>query len=619
MPNLMPSNRKSLLALLLAGAAPAAAQTADQIWFGGPIITMDDKAMRAEAIAEDDGRIVAVGSKAEVMKLKGAETKLHDLKGRTLLPGFVDAHGHVMVGGLQALSANLLAPPDGEVKDIASLQETVRAWAKTNADAVAKANLMIGFGYDHSQLKELRHPVREEVDAISADVPIILVHQSGHMGSFNAKGLALAGITADSKDPPGGIIRRKAGSQEPDGVLEESAFFNALGKVLPALGPKGFKTFAREGAKLWASFGYTTAQEGRATPDTLKLLRSVGAEGGFPVDVVAYQDILVDRDSLKAASITYVDRVRLGGAKLTIDGSAPGFTAWRDRPYYKPVGDYPTGFAGYPAVTPDQVFDSIAWARENGVQILTHANAERASDLLIAAHMAARGRFPDKDPMRPVLIHGQFLRADQLDSFKDLGVIPSLFPMHTFYWGDWHLQHTVGPQDGQNISPTGWARQRGMIFTSHHDAPVAFPDSMRVLDATVTRRARGSGTIVGPDQRVDVITALKAMTIWPAYQHFEEKTKGSLETGKLADFVILSKDPTAVKTDTIADIKVTETIKEGKTIFRRPADARTAGRAADLAPLFAAMGSGGADGGQAGDAHDVVFHLSTAMAGGATQ
>jgi hypothetical protein len=173
-----------------------------------------------------------------------------------------------------------------------------------------------------------------------------------------------------------------------------------------------------------------------------------------------------------------------------------------------------------------------------------------------------------------VLIHGQFLREDQLDSYKALGVIPSLFPMHTFYRGDWHLDHTVGPQAGMNISPTGWVRKRGMIFSSHHDAPVAFPDSMRVLDATVTRRARGSGRIVGPDQRVDVITALKAMTIWPAYQHFEEATKGSLEPGKLADFAILSKDPTAVEPTTIADIKVTETIKEGKTIFRLEPGAR---------------------------------------------
>lgn len=140
--------------------------------------------------------------------------------------------------------------------------------------------------------------------------------------------------------------------------------------------------------------------------------------------------------------------------------------------------------------------------------------------------------------------------------------------MHTFYWGDWHLQHTVGPDKGQNISPTGWALERGMLFTSHHDAPVAFPDSMRVLDATVTRRARGSGVVVGPQHRVDVITALKAMTLWPAYQHFEEARKGSLEVGKLADFVILSADPTAVDPETLDTLKVTETVKEGQTVFR---------------------------------------------------
>jgi hypothetical protein len=141
-----------------------------------------------------------------------------------------------------------------------------------------------------------------------------------------------------------------------------------------------------------------------------------------------------------------------------------------------------------------------------------------------------------------------------------------------------------------NISPTGWARKRGMIFSSHHDAPVAFPDSMRVLDATVTRRARGSGRIVGPEQRVDVITALKAMTIWPAYHHFEEKTKGSLEPGKLADFAILSKDPTAVEPTTIADIKVTETVKDGKTIFRLEPGAQADSGVPDITPLLVAFG-----------------------------
>ena len=165
-----------------------------------------------------------------------------------------------------------------------------------------------------------------------------------------------------------------------------------------------------------------------------------------------------------------------------------------------------------------------------------------------------------------------------------------------------------------NISPTGWARKRGMIFSSHHDAPVAFPDSMRVLDATVTRRARGSGRIVGPDQRVDVITALKAMTIWPAYHHFEEKTKGSLEVGKLADFAILSKDPTAVKPTTIAEIKVTETVKEGKTIFRLEPGARADSGLPDISPLLVAFG--GHPGPVDGCAHDAMFRLTSLMAGG---
>ena len=138
--------------------------------------------------------------------------------------------------------------------------------------------------------------------------------------------------------------------------------------------------------------------------------------------------------------------------------------------------------------------------------------------------------------------------------------------MHTFYWGDWHREHTVGPVLAENILPTDGCMKRGMKFTSHHDAPVAFPNSMRVLDATVTRRTR-SGDILGPRHRVDVMTALKAMTLRAAWQHFEEKTKGSIETGKLADLIILDKDPTAVDPETLDQLKVVETIKEGTTVF----------------------------------------------------
>jgi predicted amidohydrolase YtcJ len=555
-------------ALLLSTSTAAMAQTADRIWSGGTILTMEDEAMRIEAIAEDDGKIIAVGTRAEVMKLKGPKTEVINLKGRTMVPGFVDAHGHIFLGGLQALSANILAAPDGNIADVASMVQTLKEWRAANAAAVDKGKLIIGFGYDNAQLKELRHPTKEELDQVATDVPVVVVHQSGHIMSVNSKMLEMMKIDSSAKDPAGGVIQRKVGTTEPNGTLEESAMFPALGILFKAAGPDGLKTFAREGAKLWARYGYTTAQEGRADPLVTKVIREVAAEGGFQNDIAVYPDVMVDRDFIKAnQSKDYVNRVRIAGGKLSLDGSPQGFTAWRDRPYYDPVGNYPEGYSGYAAFTAEQVFAAIQWGAENNVQLITHANGERAGDMLIAALTAAQGRFPKLKDQRPVLIHGQFMREDQADSYKQLGVIPSLFPMHTFYWGDWHLEHTVGPEAGKNISPTAWMRARDMIFTSHHDAPVAFPDSMRVLDATVTRRSRGKGVVVGPEQRVDVITGLKAMTIWAAYQHFEEDTKGSLKVGKLADFAILSADPTEIDPEKIDQIKVTETVKEGKTIF----------------------------------------------------
>jgi predicted amidohydrolase YtcJ len=555
-------------------AAPALAQeAADRIWSGGTILTMNDKKMRAEAVAERSGRIVAVGSRSVVMKLKGPRTEVIDLKGRTMLPGFVDAHGHMFVGGVQALSANLLAPPDGDVKDIASLQKVVREWMTVNDAAVKKVGLILGFGYDNASLAEQRHPNRDDLDQIATDLPVLLWHQSGHMVAVNSKALELTGMTAETPDPQGGVIQRRKGSKEPNGVFEETAAMPVLMKLLGKTGVEGAKAFAKAGAELWARYGYTTADEGRSIPATVQIMRQVADEGGFKIDVATYPDVLVDRDYIKQNfSQTYRNRFRVAGAKLTIDGSPQGFTAWRDRPYVAPVGDYPKGYAGYPAATTEQVIDAVSWAYANDVQILTHANGEAASDLLISASTLARLKSGPGQDRRPVLIHGQFLREDQVDAYKRLGILPSLFPMHTFYWGDWHTSKTVGPVFGQNISPTGWVLKRGMIFTSHHDAPVAFPDSMRVLDATVTRVARGSGKVIGPDHRVDVVTALKAMTIWPAWQHYEESTKGSIEVGKLADFVVLSRDPTKGDPNTIDRIKVTETIKEGVTIFRLTAE-----------------------------------------------
>ncbi len=551
-------------AVLVAGSSMAQ-DIADTVYTGGPILTINDAQPKVEAVAVKDGKILALGSLADMLKHQNDSTEVFDLDGRAMLPGFVDSHGHVVMGGLQALSANLLSPPDGEVTDIASLQATLTAWMEENADVVDQVNMIVGFGYDNAQLAELRHPTRQDLDAVSKDVPIIIIHQSGHLGVANSKALELAGIDAFTENPAGGVFRRDENG-EPNGVLEEYAFFAVLVPMISELGPEGMKAFAKAGSKLWASFGYTTAEDGRSSPEIVDALRVVAAEGDLPIDVIVYPDVLESREFIgENVSREYDNRVRVGGCKLTIDGSPQGFTALRDRPYFDPVGDYPAGYLGYASITMKQVQDAVDWCYENQIQINTHANGEGASDMLIAAIDAAQEKYGTPD-IRPVLVHGQFQREDQVDSYKRLGVFPSVYPMHTFYWGDWHRDHTVGPVNAENISPTGWLIDRDMMFGSHHDAPVAFPNSMRVLSATVTRRTR-SGDILGPHHRVDVMTALKAMTIWPAWQHFEEGIKGSIEVGKLADFVILSDDPTAVDPETLATLRVMASIKEGQLIF----------------------------------------------------
>lgn len=274
----MAYRRISFAAVLVASVAASAwaQEPADRIFTGGPVLTMNDAQPRARALAVTDGRIVAVGSEEEIAAFRGEGTEVTDLAGRALVPGFFDAHGHVMAGGVQALTANLLAPPDGEVTDIASLQQVLRAWMAANEATVARVGFIMGFGYDNSQLAEQRHPTKEELDAVSTDYPIYLIHQSAHIGAANSKALELFGITAASEAPPGGLIlKNEAG--EPTGVLEENAHFASLPVLLSSIDAEGMKAVMKAGADLWARYGYTTAQEGRSLPGAVAAMRAIAA------------------------------------------------------------------------------------------------------------------------------------------------------------------------------------------------------------------------------------------------------------------------------------------------------------------------------------------------------
>jgi len=543
----------------------AAITAADTIYTGGNIITINDALPNAEAVAVKDGKIIALGNKDEIMKSAGQNTRIVDLGGKTLLPGFVDAHGHAYMQGLQATTANLLPPPDGKGKDIASLIALLKDWANNNKKAIDKVGWIAGFGYDDSQLSEQRHPTRQDLDKVSTELPIIIIHQSGHLGVANSKALEIAGVTSDTQNPKGGVFRREKGSNKPNGVCEEHAFFYVMSKLAERFDDSVNDILVLEGTQQLASFGYTTGQEGRAIGSALAAMQRVGDSGKLNIDLVAYPDILAVDDI--QPSMQYHNRFRIGGAKLTIDGSPQGKTAWLSKPYYKPPQGQKADYRGYAAENQQTVNEAIEKAYSHGWQILVHANGDAAIDSMITGIRLAEKKYPEVKN-RPVLIHGQTLRHDQVGELKELGIFPSLFPMHTYYWGDWHRQSVLGPERAKNISPTGWVLEAGMTFSTHHDAPVALPDSMRILSATVTRVTR-SGYVLGPEQRVSVLTALKAMTIWPAWQHFEEQAKGSLEVGKLADFVILSDDPLTTDENKLAYIKVLETIKEDKSIYER--------------------------------------------------
>ncbi|MGW4382434.1 amidohydrolase [Kitasatospora sp. NPDC004531] len=566
-------------------------EEADVIFHGGEIVTAAadsrESDPRPEAVAVKDGVIVHVGGLREAVdRWQGPRTRVRDLAGRALLPGFIDAHGHLGGIGLQATLANLLAAPDGDVTDLASLQDRLRAWARTPVGE--ESEWIIGFGYDDAMLAEGRHPTREDLDAVSTTKPVLAIHQSFHLGAVNTLGLRELGFTRATADPDGGVIRRLTDPfirpfGEPNGVLEETAFTPASEKATAGLPLTALAALFGKGAASAASFGFTTVQEGGATLKNLKALRDTAAQTPFRIDVVAYaradEATASPEPDPVGASREYRHGVRAAGVKLFLDGSPQGRTAWLTRPYQERPEGTPEGYRGYPTVEdPKVVLDQVRTAYARGWQVLAHVNGDAAIDQFVTAVEEAAEEAGPGD-RRTVAIHAQTAREDQIDTFARLGVIPSFFSMHTYYWGDWYRKTVLGEERAATISPARWAVDRQMVYTSHHDAPVALPNSIAVLSSQVTRRTRTDGVVLGPEQCVSALDAVKSITIHAAHQYFEQDRKGSIEVGKLADLVVLSASPLTVPPEEIKDIRVVETVKQGATVH--PATDANAGGSPD--------------------------------------
>ena len=554
----------SLPAASLPQSPTPAPRWPDLIITGGPILTMEGAAPTiAEAVVVDDGRIVFVGSKADALKRKGDGTVVKDLAGKTLMPGFIDGHAHAMQFGAQAVGANLLAPPDGDVNTIDDVIDKLKAFGQS--PDVTRTGWIFGVGYDDALLG--RHPTREDLDKVSTTVPVMATHISAHFAAVNSLGLKMIGYDATTPNPEGGVIRREADGKTPNGVLEELAAMPHMVKALAPTTQESKDYFLKRGLEMAKSFGYTTTNEGRMFGPMHAVMVDAANRGLVDIDFIGWMDYTGRSELDKGFSTSYSNHYRLGGLKVTLDGSPQGRTAWRTVPYLIPPDGQEPGYKGYPAI-PDtkQVETYLDEAYAKGWPVKVHANGDAAIDQLFAALRPVVAKHGVK-PGQTTLIHGQFIRPDQVQELKSLGIFPSMFPMHTFYWGDWYKQ-IVGPEQAARISPMRSILSTGLHTTSHTDAPVALPNLMQVAWATVNRTSR-SGQVIGPDERVTPYEAMQMITIWGAEQFGEQATKGSIKEGKLADFVILSDNPVTIDPKDINRIQVLETIKEGKSVWVR--------------------------------------------------
>lgn len=543
-------------------------RTATHMYRNGTVLTMDSRGSRAEAVAVADGSILAVGSQAEMQPLAAPDTVVIDLHGRTMLPGFIDPHSHFVTAGLlEATQINLASPPVGTVRNIGEIKAILRR----KAAATPPGGWIVGYGYDDTALEERRHPTAADLDEASQEHPILIQHVSGHFLTCNNFALRLAQYDAATPNPAGGVIRRDEHGA-PNGVLEEPAAMNPVMRCMPPVTDAQWMAGIEAAGKTYTAKGVTTAQDGCiAEPDWAALRRAHGR--GLLRNRVqilpGVGDIDLSQFPVHASGtpLTSDGKISLGAAKLFADGSLQGYTGYLSNPYHKHLYALPGGtlWRGYPVEDPLVFRDRIIELHCKGWQIAVHGNGDDAIQIILDAYEAAQRRYPRADA-RHIIIHCQTVREDQLDRIARLGVIPSFFVVHTYFWGDRHYDIFLGPDRAERIDPLRSALSRGLLFTNHNDTFVTPIDPLLSVWSAANRITSG-GRVLGADQTIPVMDALRSVTSWAAYQAREEHSKGTLEPGKLADMVILEENPLDVPRESIRDIPIRATLVGNELVY----------------------------------------------------
>jgi predicted amidohydrolase YtcJ len=539
--------------------------TAATMYYGGDIITMEgDSASYAESIVVKDGKIVFVGGKDEAMKAAGEGHRMVDLQGKTLLPGLLDAHSHYFNSLLVANQCKLYAPPSGPAKDVESIIAALKAFAAERK--IPKGEMIMGYGYDENVMPNGKLLNRDDLDAAFPDNPVRIDHVSMHGCVLNSLAMKKYGYDANFVTPPGGVCVRKPGTNEPYGLIMETAYMPVVEKTAPMTKEQEI-AFTKAGQMLYAEAGITTVQDGATHKWQLDIIkRATDAEANM-IDVVAYP-FITDVDKILTdypvdTWLKYNKGFKIGGAKITIDGSPQGKTAYFSAPYLTVGPGGEKNWKGELTFPQDMVNQMVKKVYDMNVPLLLHCNGDASIDAFLTAYEAANVT----KPWNVTTIHSQFMRKDQMAKFVKYNIRPSFYTLHTYYFYEAHLKNR-GLKQAQYISPIHDAIAAGMKPTNHTDFVVAPLDQMMMLWSAVNRISRG-GAFVGQDQRITPYQALQAMTVNVAAQYDESDRKGSLKAGKLADLVILDKNPLKVDPMTLKDIKVMETIKAGKSIYTK--------------------------------------------------
>ena len=534
-----------------------------QIFYNGEIITMEQEGQSYSAMLLEDNRIAALGSDAEILAQKEDDTACVDLAGKTVLPGFVDGHGHFQMNVMaRHLFVDASCAPAGKITSIADLQQVLR-------DAIAQnpeKNPVIAFNFDDTLLEEYRMPEAKDLDAVSTEKSIIVMHASIHMLAANTKAMESVGMLAPEYKPLGGNIYRDE-QGVPNGIIEETpAMMPFLMQIFSPEIMKQIPAVMGKASDEYLSCGITTVSEGGGDIAMLQLVEPMMQAG-----LLKNRYILccsMTGDTFSEPEIHIPDKIFEGPVKLVQDGSIQCYTAYLSKPYATnhPVRVKPEGYTGFPHMSTEVLQSRLEKIIDAGKPFAIHANGDAAIDTIIEAVSNCSNL--DKIQPRNLIIHCQTVREDQLDKMAQLSLYPSFFPAHIYVWGDRHADNFLGAERASRISPCASALRRGMRISLHNDEPVTKAEPLGLV-WNAAARTTSTGRVLGADQAISVYDALKAVTIDSAWQYHVEDKLGSLAPGKLADFIVLGQNPLTCAVDDIPHIAIEAAWVDGKKVWSK--------------------------------------------------